>query len=169
MKRAAWWLLLFVPLTLAVIFLYPLILPTSGIYREGWIPEQLAMLSGVPSEHLGEFASRVRLSGILEFFLAALAGIILCWFGLRTGWRRRFYEFNPDRVAAYRLFALSWCLWSFVFGAALSIIIVFFSPLSSSPGVFWLAIAFIAGILAAGQCFSTIWSLEETRRLFRGK
>ena len=159
-----WWLLLLVPVALAIALLYP----AGGEYSEGYFTEGLARLSEKPDDELAEFASNVRFTGgamMAGAFIAAIA----CWFGLVSGWKKRLYEFDSAKSLGFRgLFGL-WLLWTLVSGVVIAILVEIFSPLHSE-GVLTLSILALATAILGGMFYlATVFGIRRSRRLYRGK
>jgi hypothetical protein len=160
----AWWLLLFVPIVLIVVILFP----HMGEHGEGLLPETIgAHLAD--TEEFQAFAADARRWGGTIFGLSCLVGILI-WLAARNGWRNRLLLFDATKVRGYRGFIFGRLLLTILLAVLLtSGLILLSSTFRILPIVAWVMIAAAACVFAGLQYFATIWGVSETRRLFRGR
>jgi hypothetical protein len=159
-----WWLLLLIPVALAVALFYP----AGGEYSEGIFVEGLAKLAEKPDDQLAEFATRLRFTGGTMAALAVIVAIA-CWFGLRSGWKKRLLEFDSSRILGFRgLFGL-WFLWTFLAALVVASLVEAFSPLHGEPILVLGILALVTAVIGCLMYLAMVFGIRESRRLFRGK
>ncbi|MBN1566851.1 MAG: hypothetical protein JXA73_03330 [Acidobacteria bacterium] len=159
-----WWLLLPIPIMLAIVF----ILPQLGTYGEGILPELLGTHL-LNSEDYMKFALEARVWGGAILALSCLIGILL-WYAQLRGWHLRLNELRAERAKGYRSFVSKRMflagLFAVLVGAGISL---FQSSLRGMPVVSWFYLLGACALLSIIQYFFTMLGIKSTRRFFMGR